>query len=74
MKHPVLHCSQIDLSHPKFLRVHLRLGEGGSGPTLWIPYEHVLGILAVAEDVVGLAMDEGEVGQESTASYTGYGA
>lgn len=49
MKHPVLHCSQIDWSHPALLRAYIPLGEEFGVTTFWIPYEHVLGILEVAQ-------------------------
>lgn len=60
MKHPVLHCSQVDWSHPALLRAHIPLGEECGVTTFWIPYEHVLGILEVAQTDARQAEDGDE--------------
>jgi len=49
VKHPVLHCSEVDLSHPALLRVCVPLGDRWGSAKVWIPYTHVLGVLEVSQ-------------------------
>lgn len=45
VRHPILHCSQVDSSHPHFLRALVSPSAPDDAVVVWIPYSHILSIL-----------------------------
>jgi len=63
-RHPVLHCSGVNIAHPALLGFTVAGYEDDPSPlTVWIPYTHVLGIIEVKVTIPKAIPDGDEDGK-----------